>query len=80
MARHTLGHPRMGLLDKILYVADFSSSDRRYAEAGSRASAGARDLDAALRATVSAKIQDVVGRSAFLHPLTVSLWNRSGPL
>jgi nicotinate-nucleotide adenylyltransferase len=77
MARHTLGHPRMELLDKIIYVADFSSPDRRYAEAAHVRRLARRDLDAALRATVSAKIQDVVGRSAFLHPLTVSLWNRS---
>lgn len=75
MARHTLGHPRMGLLDKILYVADFSSSDRRYAEAGHVHRLARKNLDAALRATVSSKIQDVVGRSAFLHPLTVALWN-----
>ncbi len=76
MARHTLGHPRMGRLDKILYVADFSSSDRRYPHAAQVRRLARRDLDAALRATVSFKMMDVVGRNAFLHPMTVLLWNR----
>lgn len=75
MARHTLGHPRMGLLDKILYVADFSSSDRRYAEAGRVRRLARKNLNAALRATVSYKILDVVQHAAFLHPTTLALWN-----
>lgn len=75
MSRHTLGHPRMGRLDKILFVADFSSRDRRYVEAHRVRRLARRDLEAALRATVLYKIQDVVGRSAFLHPTTVALWN-----
>lgn len=75
MARHTLGHRRMGLLDKILYVADFSSPDRRYTDAVRVRRLARRNLDAALRAVVAHKIQEVVGRSAFLHPVTVSLWN-----
>lgn len=75
MARHTLGHPRMGRLDKILYVADFSSHDRRYVEAARVRRLASRDLEEALRATISYKILDVVGRSAFLHPTTVALWN-----
>lgn len=75
MARHTLGHPRMGLLDKILYVADFSSSDRRYAEAAHVRRLARRNLNAALRATVSYKISDIVHRSSFLHLTTIALWN-----
>ncbi|MBK8574251.1 MAG: bis(5'-nucleosyl)-tetraphosphatase (symmetrical) YqeK [Elusimicrobia bacterium] len=75
MARHTLGHVRMGLLDKILYVADFSSPDRRYAQAVRVRRWARRDLDEALRLTVSYKIGDVVQRSGFLHPTTVALWN-----
>ncbi len=79
MARHTLGHVRMGLLDKILYVADFSSPDRRYAEALRVRRLARRDLDAALRLTVAYKIEDVVQRSGFLHPTTVALWNAVCP-
>lgn len=75
MARHTLGHARMGLLDAILYVADFSSPDRRYPEAGRVRRLARRDLNGALRAVVSYKIQDVLQRSAALHPTTVALWN-----
>lgn len=75
MARHTLGHEHMGLLDKIIYVADFSSPDRRYAEAARVRRLARRDLDAALRAAVGYKIQDVIRRVSFLHPTTIALWN-----
>jgi predicted HD superfamily hydrolase involved in NAD metabolism len=75
MARHTLGHPRMTLIDKILFVADFSSSDRRYAEAVAVRRAARRDLDRAVRLVAAAKIAEVVRRGRYLHPSMVKLWN-----
>ncbi|MBL8024088.1 MAG: bis(5'-nucleosyl)-tetraphosphatase (symmetrical) YqeK [Elusimicrobia bacterium] len=75
MARHTLGHGRMGLLDKILYVADFSSKDRRYVAAGRVRRLAYRDLEAALRLAVAFKLQFLLQRGGFVHPLTVSMWN-----
>lgn len=75
MARHTLGHFRMNLLDKILYVADFSSPDRRYPAAARVRRMARHDLDGALRAAVSYKIQWVLHGGGFVHPTTVSMWN-----
>jgi predicted HD superfamily hydrolase involved in NAD metabolism len=75
MARHTLGHPCMSLLDKILYVADFSSPDRRYTAAARVRRLARHDLDGALRAAVSYKIQWVIQSNGFVHPTTVAMWN-----
>jgi HD superfamily phosphohydrolase YqeK len=65
----------MTLLDKILYVADFSSPDRRYPEAVRVRRMARRDLEGALRAAAGFKIQWVVRRGAFLHPATTAMWN-----
>ena len=74
--KHTLGDLRLGLLDKIVYVADACSHDRRHpASSGIRALAFI-DLDAALKLCVAAKLQHALSRGAGLHFLTESLWNR----
>lgn len=73
--RHTLGHPRMTLLDRILYVADASSLDRSHSSAAATRALAYSDLDAALKRCVSEKLAHAVSREAWLHPLTVNLWN-----
>jgi hypothetical protein len=69
MARHTLGHPRMGLLDKILLRGGFFFS--RPPLRGSPSTCGAWPDGIWTRLSAPPfpyKIQDVVGRSAFLIP------------
>ncbi len=73
--RHTLGERRMNLLDRILYVADASSLDRTHKSAAATRALAFTDLDAALKRCVSEKIAHAVSREAWLHPLTVTLWN-----
>ena len=75
MERHTLGHPRMTVLDQVVFVADYSSSDRSYKEATVVRKMATKDLEGALRRVVAAKVQEVVHRGQFLHPVTVQLWN-----
>jgi predicted HD superfamily hydrolase involved in NAD metabolism len=75
IARHTLGARRMGLLDKVIYVADFSSPDRRYAEARRVRRLARRDLDAAVREAARCKIQFVLEAARPVHPATVAMWN-----
>lgn len=72
---HTLGDPRMSLLDKILYVADASSLDRSHESSAATRGLAFVDLDAALKRCVSDKLIHAVSREAWLHPLTVQLWN-----
>jgi predicted HD superfamily hydrolase involved in NAD metabolism len=76
IARHTLGDERMGPLDKILYVADFSAPQRGFAAAARLRRLARKDLDAAFRETVRLKILYVVHGGGALHPQTVRLWNK----
>lgn len=77
--RHTLGDPRMSLLDKILYVADACALDRTHETSASTRDLSFVDLDAALKRCVSDKLIHAVSREAWLHPLTVHLWNSLAP-
>ena len=66
----------MGLLDSVVYVADACAFDRRrHGTARTRALAFT-DLDAALKRCVAEKLTHALARGAWLHPLTVTLWNR----
>ncbi len=78
--RHTLGDRRMSLLDRILYVADAACLDRAHASAASTRALAFVDLDAALKRCVAEKIIHALRREAWIHPLTVSLWNCLAPL
>ncbi|MBI5246975.1 MAG: bis(5'-nucleosyl)-tetraphosphatase (symmetrical) YqeK [Elusimicrobia bacterium] len=78
--RHTLGDKRMNLLDKILYVADATSIDRTHPNASKIRALAYNDLDAALRSSVAEKLIYTTSRHAWLHPLTVHLWNSLAPL
>ena len=73
--RHTLGDRRLGLLDRILYVADACSLDRAHATARATRALAFSDLDAALKRCVADKLIHAVSREAWVHPLTISLWN-----
>ena len=73
--RHTLGDRRLGLLDRILYVADACSLDRGHASAPSTRALAFSDLDAALKLCVREKISHALCHESWLHPLTIALWN-----
>lgn len=77
--RHTLGDRRLSLLDKILYVADACALDRTHETSASTRDLAFVDLDAALKRCVSDKLIHAVSREAWLHPLTVHLWNSLAP-
>lgn len=72
---HTLGAARLSLLDRILYVADACALDRTHETSAATRDLAFVDLDAALKRCVSDKLIHAVSREAWLHPLTVHLWN-----
>jgi predicted HD superfamily hydrolase involved in NAD metabolism len=78
--RHTLGDRRLSLLDRILYVADATSLDRSHASAAETRALAFTDLDAALKNCVAEKLIHATSRHAWLHPLTIHLWNSLAPL
>lgn len=73
---HTLGGEEMSRLDRILYVADFSSPDRKYAAAARVRTAARKGLGGAFRETLRWKLKYVLEEGGAVHPLAVSLWNR----
>lgn len=75
ISKHTLGAARMSALDRLLYVADSCSEDRRYRGVARLRKLAFRDLDEAFCACVQNKIRDAVERGGWLHPTTVTLWN-----
>jgi nicotinate-nucleotide adenylyltransferase len=73
--KHTLGAPRMALLDRVLYVADACSADRGHPGAARTRALAFDDLDAAFERCVADKLAHALARGAWLHPATVELWN-----
>ncbi len=76
--RHTLGAPAaaaMSPLDKTLYIADSASTDRRYRGVEAVRQLAFRDLDAAFKSSVAAKLRHALIKGEWLHPQGLSLWN-----
>ena len=75
---HTLGAPRMSRLETLLYVADAVSEDRAHPHAAALRRLAFRDLDAAFAQVLSAKLRHALEHGRWLHPLSISLWNKIG--
>lgn len=73
--KHTLGDKVMRPLDRLLYVADACSRDRSYPGVEALRRLAFKDLDAAFKACVAAKLRSAVDAGRWLHPATVELWN-----
>jgi nicotinate-nucleotide adenylyltransferase len=73
--KHTLGDLRMSVLDKVVYVADACSADRGHAGVERVRALAFADLDAAFERCLADKLSHALARRAWLHPLTIELWN-----
>ena len=73
--KHTLGDRKMSTLDKVVYVADACSADRRHPGAAKTRALAFDDLDAAFEQCLADKLTHALARRAWLHPLTIELWN-----
>lgn len=69
---HTLGHPDMGLLARVLFVADYFEPGRSFLTAQTRAVTEGDNLDE----MVCRAIEDVIGRGLELAPVTAELYRR----
>jgi predicted HD superfamily hydrolase involved in NAD metabolism len=77
IARHTLAGPDMTPLDRVIFVADFSSTDRTYAAARRVRRLARRDLTAAYRDVLREKFLHVLRVGEPLHPGAVARWNEA---
>ena len=72
---HTTGRAGMTLLEKILFVADFTSADRNYPDVDAMRRHAEESLDGAILYGVAYTIRDLVEQSRAVHPDTVALYN-----
>jgi predicted HD superfamily hydrolase involved in NAD metabolism len=73
--KHTLGDLKMSALDKLVYVADACSADRTHPGAAETRALAFDDLDGAFERCLADKLEHALKRRAWLHPLTIALWN-----
>ena len=72
---HTTGCVGMTLLEKVLFVADFTSADRNYPDVDVMRCFADESLEAAIRYGVDYTIRELIERRNFIHPDTVALYN-----
>ncbi|MBC9783880.1 bis(5'-nucleosyl)-tetraphosphatase (symmetrical) YqeK [Heliobacterium chlorum] len=77
---HTVGHPQMGSLEKIVYLADKMEPNRSYPGVEKIRDTAVKSLDKAMIVALEQSIYHVLRKGRMLHPLTIGarnqlLWN-----
>ena len=72
---HTKGSKSMTLVDKVLFVADFSEPNRTYPEAETVRRIANQDLNQAVFEVSKFKITDLLNRGKVIHPDTIAVYN-----
>ncbi|MDZ4170314.1 MAG: bis(5'-nucleosyl)-tetraphosphatase (symmetrical) YqeK [Coriobacteriia bacterium] len=74
--RHTLGDPRMGPLDMVVYVADMIEPGRHYQGVDDlREAAGTISLEELFAEAYRHSVSHLIKARKPIHPLTVEVWN-----
>lgn len=74
---HTTAKSGMTLLEKIIYLADFTSADRDYDGVNDMRLAVAKGLDVGMREALKYSIADLVENEKAIHPDTVDAYNEA---
>ena len=72
---HTTGHAGMDILETVIYLADFTSSDRDYPDVDVLRRLSDEDLDQAMAYALSYTIRDLVQKKRAVHPDTLACYN-----
>lgn len=72
---HTTAKPNMTLLEKIIYLADFTSSDRKFIDASYMREIVEKSLDNGMKFGLAYTIRDLIDKSAPIHPDTFLAYN-----
>ncbi len=72
---HTTGRARMSLLEKVVFIADFTSADRDYPDVDVMRDKADQSLAAAIRYGVEYTIGDLQRQNRAVHPDTLALYN-----
>lgn len=76
IASHTLGDRKMGLEQKILFIADFAEPFREYRSAPHIRKLAMKDLNEGFREAVTRKLSWHLIKTKPIHPLPIEMWNR----
>ncbi|MBQ7302750.1 MAG: nicotinate (nicotinamide) nucleotide adenylyltransferase [Clostridia bacterium] len=72
---HTTGRAGMSLLEKIVYLADFTSADRTYPDVEKMRVLSEQDMTAAMLFALQYTVTDLANREKPIHPDTVYAYN-----
>ena len=72
---HTTGRAGMTVLEKVLFVADFTSADRSYPDVDVMRGFAEVSLDKAIWYGVTYTMRDLMDRNRAVHPDTIALYN-----
>ena len=72
---HTTGRAGMSLLEKVLFVADFTSADRDYPDVDVMRRLADRSLEEAMRYGIDYTIRDLTERGRTVHPDTIEAYH-----
>jgi nicotinate-nucleotide adenylyltransferase len=73
---HTLGDSDMTIFDKIIYIADVASVDRKYGAAALVRKVAFKNLDKALKIALEAKLNHAIEKAKWLSLHSINLWNK----
>lgn len=76
VASHTFGSLEMSKLQKIVFIADFTSHDRLYRSAKKIRQLAMKDLDKGFEAAVAQKMKFHLKKRKALHPVTHYMWHK----
>ena len=72
---HTTGRAGMGLLEKVIFIADFTSAERDYNGVEDMRRAADISLEDAMLAGVTFTIKDLASRGKTIHPDSLATYN-----
>lgn len=72
---HTTGNEKMGLLEKIIYIADYISEDRKFMEVEELRKVVREDLNAGVLMGMDLTITHVISKGRLIHPITINARN-----
>lgn len=72
---HTTARADMTLLDKVIYIADFISTDRVYDDVEIVRALAKKDLDVTMMYTQSYSINELLQKHTTIHPDSVAAYN-----
>ena len=72
---HTTAKPKMTLLEKIVYLADYTSLDRKFVDAAYMREIVEKSLDDGMKYGLTYTIRDLIDKSVAIHPDTFLAYN-----